>query len=549
MSAPTAPDLNTPSYPSGGGADPTGRTVLGHPPGLFLLFMVEMWERFSFYGMRAILGLYLKCKMTGMEPLPEGAAPGFNPGREWTQAEASNLVGWYGGMAYLLPIAGGFIADKLIGTHRSMLVGGVLIALGHITLGLSGLGTLAHDANGMSLFVAGLALIVIGTGHFKPSVSVMVNQLYPEGDPRQQGAFGIFYMGINVGALLGTAGVGYLGERWGWHWGFTLAAIGMIAGLLNYIQFRNKFLRGIGLPPDGKGSSAPLFIVSGIALAALVGVGFHFGVLKQIDAFFSNEYVFYTLIGGGLGWAVFFTAVQAKGDRGPVATIFIYMLFNFLFWLAFEQAATSVNFFTDEKMDRVIGSGPDPFLVPTSWFQNINPFTIIVLSPVFAAMWVAVARRKMPFPQPVKIGLGLIWLGLGYVFMVIAGQQVRQDGALAAMWLIFATYFLHTVGELFLSPTGLSYVSRAAPKKHTSMLMGVWFLSSFLAYTVGGKLAGHADPKTINEQTFFFQKWGIDFGGGYANFFGLFVCLSVGGGVLIILLTPLLRKLMRSPND
>ncbi len=149
----------------------------------------------------------------------------------------------------------------------------------------------------------------------------------------------------------------------------------------------------------------------------------------------------------------------------------------------------------------------------------------------------------------VRLGLGLIWLGLGYVFMVIAGQQVRQDGALAAMWLIFATYFLHTVGELFLSPTGLSYVSRAAPKKHTSMLMGVWFLSSFLAYTVGGKLAGHADPKTINEQTFFFQNWGIDFGGGYANFFGLFVCLSVGGGVLIILLTPLLRKLMRSPND
>ena len=543
MSVP-APSSSPASFGSGvpGGSE---RTVLGHPPGLFLLFMVEMWERFSFYGMRAILGLYLKCKTTGMEPLPEGAAPGFNPGRGWTPAESSNLVGWYGGMAYLLPIAGGFVADKMIGTHRSMLVGGVLIALGHITLGLSGLGELANNATGLSLFVAGLTLIVMGTGHFKPSVSVMVNQLYPDGDVRQQGAFGIFYMGINLGALLGTAGVGYLGERWGWHWGFSLAAIGMIAGLLNYVQFRNRFLKGIGLPRDGRGAAAPFFLLLGVAVAALVGVGFHYGALGKIDEFFSNKAVFYTLIFGGVAWAVVFTALQGKGDRGPVATIFIYMLFNFLFWLAFEQAATSVNFFTDEKMDRAIGK----FLVPTSWFQNINPFTIILLSPLFGAMWIALAKRKRPFPQPVKIGLGLIWLGVGYMFMVVAGRQVRADGALAAMWLIFATYFLHTVGELFLSPTGLAYVSRAAPKKHTSMLMGVWFLSSFLAYTVGGKLAGHADAATINTQTFFFQKWGIDFGGGYANFFGLFVVLSVGGGVLIILATPLLRRLMRDPND
>jgi proton-dependent oligopeptide transporter, POT family len=523
----------------------TEKTLWGHPRGLFLLFMVEMWERFSFYGMRAILGLYLKCKITGMEPLPEGREPGFNPGRGWSHAEANNLQGWYGGMAYLLPILGGLIADKFIGTHRSMLVGGLLIALGHITLGISGLGDMAHNSVGMSTFIAGLALIVIGTGHFKPSVSVMVNQLYPEGDPRQQGAFGIFYMGINLGALLGTFFVGLLGERFGWHWGFTLAAIGMVAGLLMYTYFRKTYLAGIGEPPPGKGSSAPVFIVTGIVLSALVGVGFHFGLLGSIDRFFSHEAVFYTLIGLGLAWAIFFTATQPKGDRGPVATIFIFMLFNFLFWLAFEQAATSINFFTDEKMDRTLGS----FLVPTSWFQNINPFTIIVLSPLFGIMWAAVARRKLPFPQPVKIGLGLILLGLGYIFMVMAGMQVRQPGALAAMWLIFATYFLHTIGELFLSPTGLSYVSRAAPKKHSSMLMGVWFMSSFLAYTVGGKLAGHADPALIDQQRFFFQDWGIDFGGGYANFFFLFVFLSVGGGVLIILLTPLLRKLMRNPND
>jgi proton-dependent oligopeptide transporter, POT family len=522
-----------------------GPQFLGHPTGLFLLFLVEMWERFSFYGMRAILGLYLKCKMTGMDPLPAGKPQGFNPGRGWTQEAATNLSGWYGGMAYLLPIFGGLIADRLIGTHRSMLVGGILIALGHITLGISGLGDMAHNDTGMSVFVMGLALIVIGTGHFKPSVSVMVNQLYPEGDTRQQAAFGIFYMGINLGALLGTFLVGLLGERYGWHWGFTLAAIGMVAGLLNYIFFRKKYLNGIGLPPDGRGASAPYFVVAGVVLSALVGLAFDQGILNTIDAFFENKWVFWTLLAGGLAWMIMFTASQEKQDRGPVASIFIFMFFNFLFWLAFEQAATSVNFFTDEKMDRHLGS----FLVPTSWFQNINPLTIILLSPLFGAMWAVVARKKLPFPQPVKIGLGLILLGAGYIFMVIAGRQVSADGVLAAMWLIFATYFLHTVGELFLSPTGLSYVSKAAPKKHASLLMGVWFISSFLAYTVGGKLAGEADPAKINSARFFFQDWGIDLGGGYANFFFLFVFLSIGGGILIILLTPLLRKLMRNPND
>jgi proton-dependent oligopeptide transporter, POT family len=520
-------------------------TLFGHPRGLFLLFMVEMWERFSFYGMRAILGLYLKTKMTGMDPLPQGYDVGFNPGRGWTQKEASNLSGWYGGMAYLLPILGGLIADKLIGTHRSMLVGGLLIAIGHIILGISGLGALAQSDAGMSLFVTGLALIVIGTGHFKPSVSVMVNQLYREGDERQQRAFGIFYMGINVGALLGTFFVGLVGERVGWHWGFTLAAIGMVAGLLNYIFFRERYLKGIGLPPDGRGAQAPLFVAAGVVLAALVGVAFHKGALGAVDRFFSQNVVIYTLLGLGLGWIVYFTASQKPGDRGPVATIFIYMFFNFLFWLAFEQAATSVNFFTDEKIDRRLGT----FLVPTTWFQNINPFTIIVLTPVFGILWATLLRKNIAAPQPIKIGLGLIWLGLGYVFMVFAGQQVKNDGALAAMWLIAITYIFHTIGELFLSPTGLSYVAKAAPKKHSSLLMGVWFISSFLAYTIGGKLAGESDPVQIKSASFFFQKWGIDLGGGYANFFFLFVFLSVGGGILIMLLSPILTRLQRSKHD
>ncbi len=519
--------------------------TLRQPPGLYLLFMVEMWERFSFYGMRAILGLYLKCKISGMDPLPPGASEGFNPGRGWSQADAGNLQGWYGGMAYLLPILGGLIADKLIGTHRSMLVGGLLIAMGHVMLGISGLGGLESSEMGMSVFVFGLALIVIGTGHFKPSVSVMVNQLYAENDPRQPGAFGIFYMGINLGALLGTFFVGWLGERYSWHLGFTLAAIGMIAGLVTYQVFRKKYLQGIGLPRDGKGATAPIFVATGVLLAGVVGILFHFGFLGVVDRTLSSNSVIYPALVAAIAWAVWFTWTQDKGDRGPVATIFIYMCFNFLFWLAFEQAATSINFFTDEKVNRDLGG----FLVPTTWFQNINPFVIIALSPFFAAMWVMIAKRNVPASQPVKIGLGLIWLGLGYIFMVVAGAQVRQDGALASMWLLFGTYFLHTIGELFLSPTGLSYVGKAAPKRHGSLLMGIWFLSSFLAYTVGGKLAGEADPKQIGQAKFFFQSWGIDMGSGYANFFFLFVFISIGAGILIILLTPLLTRLQRNPRD
>jgi POT family proton-dependent oligopeptide transporter len=432
-----------------------------------------------------------------------------------------------------------------------MLVGGVLITLGHVLLGISGLGTMGTSDVGMSVFVTGLALIVIGTGHFKPSVSVMVNQLYPAGDKRREGAFGIFYMGINLGALLGTVGVAWAGERLGWHWGFSLAAVGMFAGLVQYMYFRRKYLDGIGLAPDaGAGPSwrskaSPMFLVAGVIAAAAVGVAYHHGLLGRVDGFLSEKWVFWTLIGAGVAWAVAFTASQKLMDRGPVASIFIFMFFNFLFWLAFEQAATSVSFFTDERMNREISG----FLVPTGWFQNINPLVIIILSPIFGAMWVALAQRKIAVPQPVKIGLGLIWLGLGYVFMVFAGLAVKEPGALASMWLLVATYVLHTIGELFLSPTGLAYVTRAAPKSSTSLLMGVWFLSSFLAYTVGGKIAGEADAATIASARFFVQDIGLDMGAPFANFFLQFVVLTVGGGIVIIALTPLLRKLMRDPND
>jgi POT family proton-dependent oligopeptide transporter len=237
------PDANAhPNLPS----EPRRGQFLGHPVGLFLLFMVEMWERFSYYGMRALLVLYLTSPTTGMIKRPAGAPEGFNPGPGWADSDASTLYGWYTGLAYLLPVIGGIIADKLIGTHRSMLVGGILIACGHIALAVSGMGSLNHTDLGMTVFIFGLAVIVIGTGHFKPSVSVMVGQLYKPGDPRRDGAFSIFYMGINLGAFLCAFVCGTLGEKVGWHWGFGAAAVGMFLGLAMYMIGKPIFLLGIG---------------------------------------------------------------------------------------------------------------------------------------------------------------------------------------------------------------------------------------------------------------------------------------------------------------
>ena len=513
-------------------------TWFGHPRGLFLLFCVEMWERFSYYGMRAILGLYLKCAVDGMANPPDGAVAGFNPGRGWLKEDANNLVGWYGGMAFLLPIFGGLIADKLIGTHRSMVVGGLLIALGHIVLAISGLGELAMNPTGMDLFVFGLALIVLGTGHFKPTVTVMVSQLYPENDARRESAFSIFYMGINVGAFLGVALCSYLGERVGWHWGFGAAAVGMLSGLAMYMNFRPVYLSTIGLPRDGRGATAPGFFVGAIGVAGVVATCFHFGVLGRIDAVVSAPWFVWSALASGVIGAIVFTTVQKPADRAPIAAIFIFMMFNTVFWLAYEQAATSINFFTDEKTERHVGT----FLVPTGWFQNINPFAIVVIAPLFGWLWMTLAKRGRDPSQPCKIGLGLICVGLGYLFMVWAGIQAQGAG-LAAMWLITATYLLHTLGEIILSPTGLSFVTRTAPKQYVSLLMGVWYISSFLAMVVGGKLAGLTGKIEKGEIKLPWQF------GGQADFFFLFVVSSLSAGLLILLLTPLLKKLIAEPEE
>lgn len=610
---------------SGGAFVPTsGKTFLGHPAGLFLLFLVEMWERFSYYGMRGILVLYLTSPTTGMRVLPPGKPQGFNPGPGWDNATANTAYGWYTGMAYLTPILGGMIADKFIGTHRSMIVGGLLIALGHGVLGVSGLDAVTGGGFGMTLFALGLALIVIGTGHFKPSVSVMVGQLYPLQDPRRETAYGIFYMGINLGSALQTYIVGTLGERVGWHWGFGAAAVGMLVGLGAYMLLRPSLLKGVGLAAnEARSKIAPLFLPVGIVLAGLVAFAFHNSWLGKFDAFVSTPTVSGIIMAAGLVWAIVYTLGHAPKDRGPVATIFIFMLFNAVFWLSFEQAGSSINLFTDVSTDRDVmlpgwlvkfasdggmwigialgviagvvfamslvrvfaldregkhgkagawivpsffallfsgagiakATGYFPTLhvkelVPTTWFQSVNPWLIIVFAPITGVMWTALSRRNANPSQPIKICIGLVLVGLGYLFMVWAAMQAK-DPQKAAMWLIGATYFVHTMGEIVLSPTGLSYVTKTAPAHATSLLMGVWFISSFIANLGAGKVAAMVEPILEGKKKL---PWHLAGGGpevpnSQADFFFLFVITSVGAGLVILVLTPLLKRMMRNPND
>lgn len=395
--------------------EPHERTFLGHPRGLALLFLVEMWERFSYYGMRALLVLYLVNAL------------------KWDTPSATNLYGTYTGLAYLTPLFGGYLADRFLGTRRSLVIGGVLIALGHFSLAVPGMVT----------FYLGLALVIIGTGFFKPNVSTMVGQLYPEGDPRRDGGFTLFYMGINLGAFIAPLICGYLGERVGWHYGFGAAGVGMVFGLTLYIWGRDRYLPGIGITPA---LSEPHAATDGVA----------FGPAEH-----ENE------------------------DRRRILALVIVVLFVIMFWAAYDQTGSSMNLFADKFTDRMVGG----FLVPASWFQVINPGFILLLAPLFAILWRRLQLAGKEPTTPMKMVVGLALLGLGFVFMVIGGRRTDAGILVSPVWLV-VTYFFHTTGELCLSPVGLSYVTKVAPARFASLLMAGWFLANSAGDKIAGMIAG-----------------------------------------------------------
>ena len=512
------------------------QTLLGHPKGLFTLFIVEMWERFSYYGMRALLVPYLVFKV-----LDNNAA--FS-GRGWSEAEAMHLYGTYTGLAYLFPIIGGIIADKLIGTHRSMITGALLITLGHTILALSGFGTLAFNDTGMAVFITGLALIVLGTGHFKPCVSVMVGQLYKDGDQRRDGGFSIFYMGINVGAALSAFVCGTLGEKVGWHAGFGAAAAGMILGLVVYHFGRPRYLPNIGNPPLGVKNYVPHFFSGSIILSVLFGLFYYSGGVEKtallyntLTGIISPIILIVTSLILLIGVAGWFIKIQAPEDRGPVLTVLSFIFFNALFWMGFEQAGSTLNLFAKNNTDRVIGG----FEMPFTWFQSINPILIIMLAPLYALMWEKLGKRNKNPSQAVKIAIGLLFLGAGYSVMVKAGSLASTGVQVGVGWLA-ATYALHTMGELSLSPTGLSFVTRVSPAKWVSLLMGIWFLSSVVANIGGGIVGGVITD--IESGKIDISWFGFKFGG-QGDFFAIFVVSSFIIAALTFILTPVFNRLLK----
>ncbi len=492
------------------------RALFGHPRGLGLLFAAEMWERFSFYGMRAILILYLVNAL------------------HWETPRAANLYGTYMMAVYLTPLIGGYLADRFIGTRRSLVIGGLIIAAGHFTLALPMMGT----------FYAGLVLIIVGTGFFKPNVSTMVGQIYRQGDPRRDAGFTIFYMGINLGAFLGPLVCGYLAQthRFGWHWGFAAAGVGMLLGLLFYVTLRDRYLPGIGLRPEEIAARAPAGSDAREAPPHALRDGLAGAITGATAGWLSgNGSLLGIAIGAVVGAALAITILGSHGEEQKrVIALFIVAFFVVFFWTAYEQAGSSLNLFADKSTDLRVGA----FTIPSSWFQSVNALAILLFAPAFAAAWIRLGRRGHEPSTALKMTLGLLLLGVGFLFMMEAGRRADRGILVSPLWLV-ATYLFHTWGELCLSPVGLSYVTKVAPARFASVLMGVWFMAQALAEKIGGWLAGFTPipgEQPAHAATglggLVQQVSATNFG-----FYSIFAAMSLAAAALMLLFVPLLKRL------
>jgi len=492
----------------------SGKTLFGHPLGLATLFFTETFERFSYYGLRAMLILYLA-----------DAVMNHRGGLALTDQEAAGIYALYVGFVYLLALPGGWIADRLIGQQQAVFYGGILIAAGQFVL--------AVPAGGVPSVGLGLTLIVLGTGLLKPNVSVIVGQLYPEGGVRRDAGFSIFYSGINLGAFLAPIAVSPVAENYNWHWGYLICGFAMLAGVL-WFHLSKRFLDGAGAEPSRSGDSAWdvrvrrqgwLGVAAGMGLLALLGLLLYGGVL-HIDvsavAGYTGAFIFaavllffaYILVLGGL------SAVEKK----RVVVIFFLFVGAALFWTGFEQAGSSLNIFAERYTDR----GFFGYQMAAGLFQSVQPMFIIVLSPLVGALWMGMAARRMNPSTPVKFGLGLILMALGFLVMVGAAR-VAAGGALAAPYWLILTYFLHTAGELCLSPVGLSSVTKLAPPRFVGQMMGTWFMGLSLGNVFAGLAGGKLDPSQLAQMPDVFMQ---------------IVYLGLGSGILFLIFSKPIRSLI-----
>jgi POT family proton-dependent oligopeptide transporter len=472
------------------------RSFFGHPRGLATLFFTEMWERFSYYGMRALLILFMTDATRG--------------GMAWGIEKSSAIYGLYTFGVYVLALPGGWIADRLIGKKNAVLWGGVIIALGHYVLAIPAVPT----------YFLGLSLVAIGTGFLKPNVSAIVADLYPEGGSRRDAGFSIFYMGINVGAILGPTICSWLGERVSWHLGFAAAGIGMTLALVQYVVGQ-KYLKSAGeLTADARGKipAAKKTLVGGLIVIALLALGIY-AFRGQITLVAFAQATGVILLGLVIVYFAFMIAVACKTvqERKRVFLIFLLFIGAALFWSGFEQAGSSMNLFAEEHTNRVVAG----FEVPTGWLQNINPGFIVLFAPIVGSLWVTLGRRNPSVG--VKFGLGLLLLASGF-FVLAWGSQFIEAGKVSPGWLV-VTYFFHTIGELCLSPVGLSYTTKLAPDRFVSQMMGMWFVGAAIGNLIAGLIAGYLenmDPVTL---------------------FRTVALITVGSGVLFLVISPLMKWL------
>ena len=464
------------------------RRFFGQPLGLATLFFTEMWERFSFYGIRPLLVLFMTAALT------EG---GFGFERE----TASSIVGIYAMSVYLSSLPGGWIADRWLGLRRSIWWGGILIALGHLSIGLSAV--LAHRA-----FFLGLILIVLGTGLLKPNISAIVGDLYPEGGARRDAGFSIFYTGINLGAFLAPLVTGILGERVGWHWGFGAAGVGMLCGLITFRLLAPSTLGPIGVLPNGSReeqrrvralSYGLLGVIGLVVLLAMTGV-------LRINAVAVAQNMTVIILGLALlyfGYLFFFAGLDGN-EKKRVAVIIVLFIFATIFWSAFEQAPTSLNLFARDFTDRRIFGWESP----TTWLQAANSVFVIVLAPVFGALWIALGKRGRNPSSPAKFAFGLFAAGVGFWVMLLAANRVVAGGPATrvSMWWLTISYLFQTFGELTLSPVGLSSMTKLAPRKFVGQMMGIWFMASALGNLIAGIVGGNVDPNKLDQMPLLFQR-------------------------------------------
>lgn len=494
--------------------DSSNKTFLGHPRGLATLFMTEFFERFTYYGMRALLVLFLVAATTD-------ANPGFGMDRE----TAGAIYGLYTGAVFLFSLPGGWIADRLIGQRRAVYWGGIIIALGNFLLAVPA---------GPGVFYLGLAVIVIGVGLLKPNISAIVGALY-EGQPgaRRDAGFSIFYMGINLGALLAPFIAGTIGESWNWRAGFFCAGAAMLIGVLQY-RMTEHYLGHAGLAPqdvtDAERSAGWRNVTLGALVVGVLALLLYTGTIPITITALAQLFATGMVVLGFLFFIyVFIFGGLDSNEKKRVALIGVFFLCAALFWAGFEQAATTFNLFAQDYTDRSwLGHLFEDNEHPAAWYQSANPIFVVIFAPFFAWLWVELGKRHLDPSSPAKFGLALVLVGVGFLVMMWAAQLVVSTGGKVAPTWLLLTYMLHTFGELCLSPVGLSNVTKLAPKRYVGQMMGTWFLGAAVGNALAGLIGGHVGGAAAAEMPDQFLQ----------------MCFIAGGaGLVLILASPMLRKL------